>query len=65
MAFKVLRFSEYQMQCDICGVEEVLHDVDKCDDEWVNSHNCLRLAGFHRSHDLILCDRCFKERKKR
>ena len=64
MPFITSVFSEYDMTCDKCGACEVLHDVDWCEGERVTSHNCLRIAGFHRSHGLILCDKCFKERRK-
>lgn len=64
MSLTIKRFTEYDATCDICGVSEVLHNIDVCDGEKVNSHNFLRIAGFHRYKNLILCDKCFKNRKE-
>lgn len=65
MSYRALRITEYQLQCDICGVEEVLHNFDTINNETVNSNNVFRLSGYHRLKGLILCDNCFAKEIKR
>lgn len=61
----VLRVFEYDMACDECGVNEVLHTGDSDRETYVhNIHTAIKLAGFHRSRGQLLCDECFKKEKK-
>jgi len=60
----VLRIFEYNMVCDKCGVNEVLHTGDSDDNIFVhNIHTAIRLAGFHMSKGKLLCDDCFNNKK--
>ena len=62
---RVLRVYEYDMVCDCCGVNEVLHTGDCPDDIFVHDiSSAIKGARFHRSHGQLLCEDCFKNRKK-
>lgn len=62
----VLRVFEYDIICDKCGVNEVLHTGDSDGEICVhNIHTAIKSAGFHRSKGRLLCDECFKKEKKR
>lgn len=69
MAFSVLKCYEYVMECDKCGVMEILHTGDrphvKGEELYVhNKHTAIKGALYHQSKGLLLCDKCFKSHRK-
>ena len=58
------RFTEYSIECDKCHERETIYSGDNDKDGVVvrNIPTAIRVAGYHRSHGLVLCDRCFKDR---
>ena len=66
MGFTALRFWEYSMVCDVCGVEEVLHTNDNADDIYVhNKATAIKAARYHQCKEQLLCDECFEKRRKK
>jgi len=67
MSVKWTRLTEYDVECDKCMTFETLYSGD-CDKDGVvvrNIPTAIKVAGYHRSHGLILCDRCFKDFRER
>jgi len=65
MAVRWNQVTEYDIECDNCGATEVLYTGDSYQGRVVkNIPSAISVAGFHRSHGKILCDECFKNRKR-
>ena len=67
MSVKWSRITEYSVECDKCWAFETLYSGDSNHDGVVvkNIPTAIRVAGYHRSHGLILCDSCFKDFRER
>ncbi len=68
MSVLILKCYEYQMYCDQCGTEEVLHtgDCAEVNGEEIFVHSrdtAIKAALYHRSHGMLLCDKCYSNRK--
>lgn len=61
------RLTAYSVECDKCLTRETLYSGDSNRDGDVvhNIPTAIKVAGYHRSHGLILCDRCFKDFRER
>lgn len=61
MGIEVRKIFEYDLICDTCGCEEVLHTGEG--DVFVHDINtAIKEARFHRSRGKLLCDGCFRKR---
>lgn len=61
MGVSSFQSTQYEIQCDICGAEEVCHSFF----EGVHSkQQAIRWAKMHRlKNGTVLCENCFKKRK--
>ena len=66
MGVRWRRVTEYDIECDKCYASETLYSGDSSGDTVVCSiPTAIKVAGYHRSHGLLLCDRCFKDFRER
>lgn len=62
----VTKIFEYDLVCDKCGKNEILHTGDS--DGKLKVHNiysAMKHAEFHTSRGITLCDECFKKSKNK
>lgn len=58
--------TEYDIECDNCYASETLYSGDSLGETIVrNIPTAIKVAGYHRSHGLLLCDECFKTFRER
>lgn len=64
----ILQCFEYQLECDICGYWETVHTGDSdpnFSNEFVHDRRtAMRVCGFHDSKGQVICDICFKTRRR-
>ena len=66
MGIRCARFTEYDLECDRCYASETVYSGDCSGENVVRSiPTAIKVAGYHRSHGLVLCDRCFKDFRER
>lgn len=66
MGVRWCRVTEYDIECDKCYKSETLYSGDSSGETIVrNIQTAIKVADYHRSHGLLLCDRCFKDFKER
>lgn len=62
MGVSSFKSTEYTIECDICNSHETCHSF------FENVHSkqqAIKWAGMHKMNDgMILCDECFRKRKK-
>lgn len=67
MGVRWWRVTEYGIECDKCYASETLYSGDSSGGKTVvcSIPTAIKVAGYHRSHGLLLCDRCFKDFRER
>ena len=61
MAVTVMRVSEYDVECDECGYEEVLYSYDQANGVIVHSiATAMKAARFHKRKGKCLCPICYE-----
>lgn len=66
MSFTVTRIQEYTFECDNpdCNNWETLHTGEDFHGIYVhNTQTAFKVAGFHKTKGMILCDECFKKER--
>ena len=65
MAVQSFRYTEYWVECDVCGSEDVVHSGDiGCDGTTVSSKStAMKALGYHNSKGRCLCDDCYRLEK--
>lgn len=63
MGIQSLRFTQYYVECDICGCGDVI--ADNFSEHIHSKQQAIKWADMHRIKDgRILCDTCFEQYKK-
>lgn len=58
----VTRIFEYDITCDKCGNNEILHTGDSDGEIKVHDiQSAIKHAKFHKNKGIILCNKCFKK----
>jgi hypothetical protein len=61
MGISWTRFTEYDLECDICHCCETVYTGDSYKEKYVNNiQSAIYVADFHRHGSNLICGKCFK-----